>query len=109
MPGPVPAKRSRGAHVSHALGTSVDMEQTEQRSLFVIMIGACIDAARLGDVSIRLELEDGTAVEGVPSAPAAADFSSRELDHTGVKPVLAVAGTLVPAERVRSFSATRPG
>ena len=85
------------------------MNQTEQRNLFVTMIGTCIDAARLGDVSIRLELDDGTAVEGVPSAPATADFSSRELDHTGVKPVLAVDGTLVPAERVHSFRATRPG
>jgi hypothetical protein len=85
------------------------MSHTEQRSLFVVMIGACIDAALLGNVSIRLELEDGSVIEGVPSAPAAADFSGQEVDHTGVRPVLSIDGTLVRAEHVRSFTASRPG
>lgn len=86
------------------------MSTTEdRRAHYIVMLGSCCDGARLGGMSIRVELEDGTVVEGVPTATPVGDARDRQLDHTGMNPYLQIDRTLVKVADVRSYCVQRPG
>lgn len=85
------------------------MDTPDDVGLFYVMLGECCDAARLGHVSMRLELDDGTGIEGVPAESAIADRTERQIDATGTRPELLIAGIAVPLDRVRRYTVIRPG
>lgn len=77
---------------------------------FHVMVGNCCDGARLAGLPVRVELDDGSVVEGVPSQSATVAFDAADqLDHTGVAQWLELDGTPVELERVRSYSVARAG
>ena len=81
----------------------------DRRAHYIVMLGSCFDGARLGGMSIRLELEDGTVVEGVPSATPVGDGREVEVDHTGMSPYLEIDRQLVAIANVRQYCVARPG
>lgn len=82
------------------------MTMTEdRRGHYIVMLGSCCDGARMGGMSVRVELEDGTVVEGVPTA--APDGDAR--DGTGLDPYLVIDHVRVRATDVRSYCVGRPG
>lgn len=58
---------------------------------------------------MRLELDDGTWVEGVPVESALADGARGQIDHTGTRHLLHLDDHTVELDRVRRYSLTRPG
>ena len=73
---------------------------------FFIMVGRILDDARLGRLSVRLELADGRTIEGVPDDWASG--GSQELDDTGYDRRVAVAGAQLDLESVRQASIIHP-
>lgn len=83
----------------------IDVEQAH----FVAMLGSCWDDARIAGLPMRLELWDGSSLEGVPIDPAHRhDGDVEELDHTGVAHRLELAGVAVEAADVRMYAAVLP-
>lgn len=81
-----------------------DAAQVEQ---FVVMLGSCMDSARLAGLPVRVELDDGSVVEGIPSASPNVEGDDTEFDHSGMSDRIELDGTTVVTTRVRSYAVTR--
>ena len=85
------------------------MTTPEQLEQFWVMLGACNDAARLAQLPLRVELDDGSTVTGIPSCPATVDDDDPdELNHTGVSTRLVLGEITVDLRRVRSYAVQAP-
>lgn len=83
--------------------------EADELALFHVMLGCCLDSARLGHATVRLELEDGGVVEGRIIQSAIAESESEGIDHTGTRRQVTVGDTLVDLEGVRRYCVVRPG
>lgn len=76
---------------------------------FFSVLGGAVEAARLGGLCVRVELEDGRIVEGVPEeSPLSQGRGETEIDDSGVRADLVLGDTLVMTSRVRCFVVERP-
>jgi hypothetical protein len=103
--------KSRRAGVrSVGLGQAPVMEVTTEDRVaqFVVMLGACCDAARLARLRVRVELDDGSEVVGVPAERAEARDHDEEFDHSGTREWLTLGQTVVMTARVRSYGVFGP-
>ena len=90
-------------------GQGIPMSTSDQVGLFFVMLGSCCDAARLGNVAVELELDDGSLVQGVPQESALADAGEEQLDHSGTRDHLLLDGVVVDLQRVRRYTISHPG
>ena len=84
------------------------MSTTDTDNQFLVMLGTCYENARLSGAWLRVELDDGTTVEGIPAATAEPTPGDAEVDHTGVRSELLLGSTSVPAARVAAYTVVRP-
>ncbi len=76
---------------------------------FFSVLGVAVEAARLGQLCIRVELEDGTTVQAVPTAsPYSERENVTEVDDSGVREDLELGDTVVMTRRVVGFTVDRP-
>jgi len=73
---------------------------------FYSTVGHVLDQAALGGLHVRLELSDGSAVEGVPSKRTPS--TDAELDETGYPRQVNIASHVVILERVRRAAIIHP-
>ncbi|MBA2347937.1 MAG: hypothetical protein H0V81_06535 [Solirubrobacterales bacterium] len=85
------------------------MDDDDRENHFFSVLGGAVEAARIGGLCVRVELEDGTTVEGVPEdSPLAEGKNVTEIDHSGVRADLVLGDTLVMVSRIRRFAVDRP-
>jgi hypothetical protein len=75
-------------------------------SHFYTTVGQVLDQAALGGLHVRLELSDGSVVEGVPSGSR--PFTDAELDDTGYPRHVRVDGQVIVLEWVREAAIIHP-
>ena len=80
----------------------------DQISQFAATLGACFDGARLAQLPVEVELDDGTLVEGVVTEPATADTNDEQFDSSGTREYVEIGETLVMTAHVRSYRIIRP-
>lgn len=85
-------------------------EEEERDHHFFSMLGDAVEAARLGRLRVRVELDDGSVVEAVPEESPLADGKDvTEVDSSGVRADLELGDTIVMVRRIRRFTVDRPG
>ena len=85
-----------------------DDDATDRLDEFYVMLGSCMDAARLARLAVELELDDGTVTRDVPVESALAAPDEPELDHSGARTRLTFGGTSIELARVRRYAIERP-
>jgi hypothetical protein len=87
---------------------AVEAWRDEQVAQFGIMIGASCESARLAGLVIRVELGDGSIVEGVPSEHATTQANEEEFDGSGTRTWLKLGDTAFMTADVRSYTVMGP-
>jgi hypothetical protein len=85
----------------------VEIRAQEQIAQFAVMLGVACDSARLAGLPVRVELDDGSIIEGIPSQPTEGRTPSDEFDHSGTRKWLELDRTAILTARVRSFRVAR--
>ena len=76
---------------------------------FIGLLGSAVEAARIGALCVRVELDDGSSFEGVPEDTVLVQGEHEsEIDESGVRADLVLGNTLVMLRQVRRFSVDRP-
>ncbi len=86
----------------------LDDDITDRLNEFYVMLGSCLDAARLARLEVELEFDDGTRTRDIPVESALAAPNEPELDHTGACTRMTLGGTSVELARVRRYAVERP-
>ena len=73
---------------------------------FLATVGELVDAARIGRLTICVELADGRRVEGTPGPQGRDDGG--QLDHTGQPEIIHLGGTPVPLGDIRRATLLAP-
>lgn len=85
------------------------MSHEEDRiDTFYEAMGHCLETARLARLTVRVELDDGSIVEGVPQHSPLADEGTGEIDHSGTRFSLRVDGETVALQDARAYTLERP-
>ena len=90
----------------HVTSTPTDPPMDDLRSHFYAAVGQLLDQASVGQLDVRVELLDGTALEGVPSRAEAE--SDGELDDTGYPLLVNVGLERIALEQVRRATIIHP-
>ena len=101
-----PARRAgMGVCATPPPGTTRDVDDSNAQ-FFVTVGNICADA-RLAGLTVRLSLDTGEQVTGVPEPPPETEGSD-ELDNTGYADVVPFDGIAVPLSEVVEVSLRRP-
>jgi hypothetical protein len=79
----------------------------ERVSQFFLSVGRLCADARLGGLTVRLTLADGSQIAGVPEPPRETEGSD-ELDAIGYADEVRVAGVAVRLSQVAEAAVSRP-
>ncbi len=79
----------------------------ERRSQFIIALGRLFADARLAALTVRVTLDGGAELVGVPTPPAPGDGPT-QIDDTGYEDAVTIDGTVVPMSQVVEVRVYRP-
>jgi hypothetical protein len=80
----------------------------DRSSQFFVAVGRLCTDARLAGLTVRLSLDNGEQIVGVPEPPPETEGGD-ELDSTGYADKVSVDGVAVPLSDVIEASVRRPG